>query len=207
MDADPEEADPKPATEAPAGKQPRWKAVAVLSYAMELPGVLWRVLRSPETGLGDARAEGPKALVHGSVLGVVAVAVIAWEGPSPEAGLVMAWLGGLVFLAAGILASFVLRAVVGKAKAIDWHDDVYLMGCALCYPMAAALISMLVGLVPVVGGVTPVIRLAGFLLAAFAYAEGVVEVGGVRDSRRIWITVFTLAVAVAASSSIGFGPV
>ena len=171
-----------------------------------LPMMLWRIVKNPETGLADAHVPGRAGLFHGLVLGGVSVVVISISGLTEEKSLLISWVGGAAFLAIGAVVSFALRSTAGRAEQVDWNDDVFLMGGSLCYVLVAAILSLIIGLIPALAGVAGAVRVAGLLLGAFAYAEGLVDVGGVEDSRRIWITVAILAIASAASSALDFVP-
>lgn len=172
-----------------------------------LPRVVWRIVKNPETGLGDAHVAGSAGLLNGLVLGGVSVIVIAISALTDDRALLVSWLGGAAFLVTGTLASLVLRSTIGKSREIDWRDDVFLIGGSLCYPLVGAILAWLIGLVPALGGVASAVGLTGFLLGAFAYAEGLVDVGRVDDSRKIWIAVIVLTVASAIGQTLDFFPI
>ena len=171
-----------------------------------LPVVLWRIVRNPDTGIGDAHVPGRAGLLHGLMLGGVAVVAIAVIRLTDEHSLLISWLGGATFLVVGALASLILRSVAGKSGQADWNVDVFLVGGFLCYSLAGAVVSLLVGLVPAFGGVAAAVGLAGVLLGAFAFAEGLVDIGRVEDSRRIWIAVAVLTIASTVANMLDFVP-
>lgn len=202
----PEPPSPDPEAESPeAAPRPVSSADAVFEFRA-LPVVLWRIVRNPETGLGDAHVPGRAGLLHGLVLGGVAVVAISVIRLTDEQSLLISWLGGVTFLAVGALVSLILRSVAGKSGQADWNADVFLVGAFLCYSLVGAVLSLVIGLVPALEGLATAVGLAGFLLGAFAFAEGLVDIGRVEDSRRIWIAVAVLTIASAVANMLDFVP-
>ncbi len=187
----------------------------------QVPATVGQIVINPAKGLVAGYRPGQHALITGLILGaasgvliplidVMVVSIKYGSGASPSAGHVLKQcLGGLVFLAAGAALTFLLRRSIAKSTAGSWQADVYLVGGAMVFLLAAAVAGGICGLI---GGeffniLASVCKSMGLVLAAFCLLSGLMQVGEIDAGAAVWIGAGALAVALLASGLLYFSPV
>lgn len=205
---DPEpESSPEPGPE-PAASPPTPSAPPRDFDPSALPQTFWHIIKDPEAGLADAHAPGQAGLLSGLCIGGISILFLGIANKIHIAAfpLLKGWVGGVGFVVAGGLASLLLRATVGKVRELSWMDDFYLIGSALAYPLVAGVLATLIAFVPGLDTLAGFVGLLGCLLGAYAFKEGLVEVGRADERRAIWLAGISLAAGVSVGAALGFMP-
>jgi len=174
-----------------------------------LPKLLWRIVKEPEGGLADAHQRGRAALLYGLCFAGLAIVFLGFSSEIHQGDrfdLMRSILGGIGFVAATGLSSLLLRALAGRVSRLEWVDDFYLVGGALAYPLAAGVLSLLLGFVPGLGVVAGFVGLTGCVLGTYAFKEGLISVGQVDERRAVWLATVALAAGATIGSALSFYP-
>ena len=117
------------------------------------------------------------------------------------------WLGGLLFLCAAALITFLLRR--GDAeRGKDWRDDVYLVGSTMVFLLAGTILGGILMLfnTSFFASLGNGVAFAGIVLAVLALNAGLQTVTKSTMERAFWGAAIALSVAAIVGSLLGFQP-
>jgi hypothetical protein len=169
------------------------------------------VLRSPLHGIEINRSpyssqRSIEGLAYCGFFLTVYIVLRLFTGPKEGPSWWSYTLGGLAFVAVGIVAGAMFRKWIGKVTDVDWTDDALILGGALLFPATGLLVRALLFApsIHILDGVGQAVYLACVLLAAFTYAGSLSRVGRVREEEGVLLTVLTLGVAQLVAATLGF---
>ncbi len=203
----------------PSAGAPAGTTAPVYDFKL-LPGLLLRMLKDPWGSLEAHYKPGKAALIGGAIIGGASVILIPWvqlafgkmaggDYPSDAGQTLKECLGGLVFLAAGVSLSLLLRKALAKSPSGDWQDDVYLFGSSTVFLLAATIVA---GILSLIKGyfffqLAGAVNLLGILMTAFTYYFGLVKVAKADPGRAVCVAAFVLIGALFVGALLDFNPV
>ena len=203
----------------PAGEHSLFDKDAVVADLGSVSKNLPRLLINPISALKALHRPGTPALVQGLALGVgtaLLVPLIQFlvykirigKAYSPPFGkLLEQWLGGLLFLGAAALVTFLLRPAVGE-RGKDWKDDIYLVGSTMVFLLAGTILGGILMLFTTnfFDSLGNGVAFAGIVLSVLALNAGLQTVAESAMERAFWVAAIALTVAAIVGSLLGFQP-